>query len=416
MRLDLQQSNEACGHASLNVNGLPLAQNATGQGQGALTLFDGVIISASWQFTCSRRQQQMVMKIHSVDGRIVSDVAFSARFQQTNPVRINDVFGAARVKLIHILSAREEYRHFDPELKRDDAVDTKPSTPDVTTSFQDVDAEIAALEELRYQSRHLRQLIRQKEGSVMNRLVESGDKRIQNIRPNALKFCKDLDCIFRVLAYKLSSAETRCREAQDWRSALTCMGEKGDDFDHDALAQIVLDGQEADEQDAYDTMEDDDEDYDVDYYETSARLSMLLVTVEAILTFSFFFFCIIYFIRRRIDGRRSIYIVADEEEQNVRHRGRLTLNDFFHGLLKSHRPVVYHDEDSLGEKGEKGERSEKEALPRWEQPRTKTIADELISLSDAASVVGELVEAADTPTPRGNGTDAPPAYDSQSPW
>lgn len=219
VRLDLHQSNQACGVASLNINGLPLSQNATGGGQGAFTLNDGVIIGASWKFTCVKNEQHLAMTIHSVNGRSVSNKVFSTTFRQVTPVRILDVRGAAKVKLVHQLTSHEEHIvGGESEIDSESNIDT---TQDDKFDFN-LDNQISALEELRRQAQHLKQLIRAKEAEIMEHLVYK-DETEHPMPKRPIKECNDLGCIFHGLAWKIKHTHGDiCSGSPQWWHILGC--------------------------------------------------------------------------------------------------------------------------------------------------------------------------------------------------
>lgn len=262
----MQESDEACGRASLNFNGAPLSQDASGQGNGALTLLDGVTINAQWSFMCYKDEQLLHMAIHSINGRSVEDVSFRVSFQQTAPIRIKDIQGANKIKLIHHISSQDELAE-TKEQHHDSKKEKSMHHHAVSPFDEEIDAKISALEDLRHQAHNLKSLIREKEDEIMNRLSEVDYDRVRHDSPMFLKTCTDLDCIFRVLAYKMSHSDTSaCRDAKHWREALSCVSEKENDhFDHKMLEELIVENDIKHEYDEYE--EDWDEIAALDHYD-----------------------------------------------------------------------------------------------------------------------------------------------------
>ncbi|KAK0621592.1 hypothetical protein B0T17DRAFT_296182 [Bombardia bombarda] len=97
-RLDVLESEEACGYANITINGAPLADRH----RGVLTLDHGVIVLANWRFECMiwrgvESEQLMFLDIESVNDQAVSDMGFAIRFRQSEPMWLTDIQGQASI-------------------------------------------------------------------------------------------------------------------------------------------------------------------------------------------------------------------------------------------------------------------------------------------------------------------------------
>ncbi|KAI0446777.1 hypothetical protein F4803DRAFT_546924 [Xylaria telfairii] len=89
------ESATPCGDANVTLNGEPLSQDDdSGFGSGTIPTESGSVLAADWKFTCVHLEQDsevqlLSVRIVSVDGQEVEDVAFSVEFQQIAPVFIS---------------------------------------------------------------------------------------------------------------------------------------------------------------------------------------------------------------------------------------------------------------------------------------------------------------------------------------
>lgn len=111
---------------------------------------------------------------------------------------------------------------------------------------------------------------------------------------------------------------------------------------------------------------------------------MMVDVVKAALAFTCIYLCIAQYQQYRLRRTGQIALQYSEEE-----RRRLSFNDYFRGLFRNEE-----EDELINEKTG--------TLPRWEEKETSqtaTVAAELSSFREAASVVSDMVEAA-TEAPR----------------
>ena len=101
--VEVEESDDVCGPASIKLNSQTLNHNARGYGVGSLQLDNDAIISADWDFRCigpedSPSAQSMRFNIKAVeDVGLTEEASFSIVFRQAAPVRILEVEGAAHM-------------------------------------------------------------------------------------------------------------------------------------------------------------------------------------------------------------------------------------------------------------------------------------------------------------------------------
>ncbi|KAJ4256901.1 hypothetical protein NW762_008997 [Fusarium torreyae] len=103
LQVEVEESDDVCGPASIKLNGQTLNYNAKGYGVGSLQLDDDTIISADWDFRCigpedSPSAQSMRFNIKAVeDVGLTEEASLTIVFRSTAPVRILEVEGAAHM-------------------------------------------------------------------------------------------------------------------------------------------------------------------------------------------------------------------------------------------------------------------------------------------------------------------------------
>ena len=108
---------------------------------------------------------------------------------------------------------------------------------------------------------------------------------------------------------------------------------------------------------------------------------MMVDVVKVALAFTCIYLCIAQYKQYRLAKTGQITLQYSREE-----RRRLSFNDYFRGLFRN------EDEELINEK--------LDVLPRWEkeQPyQTASVAAELSSFQDAASVVSDMIDASNVP-------------------
>lgn len=102
LRVDILESDAACGYGNITLDGQTLYQDETGFGSGSLTTEHGNLIIADWKFTCAElddkhQEQQFKFDVIYIDENKVRDVGFIVQFRQVAPVAITSIDGAEYV-------------------------------------------------------------------------------------------------------------------------------------------------------------------------------------------------------------------------------------------------------------------------------------------------------------------------------
>jgi hypothetical protein len=179
-RLDIFQSEEACGYANVTLDGQALPgdftadQDHVATGSGSITTNEQAVIDATWSFHCVKVNGQPQMQflkfdIGSLNGTPVEDIAFSVLFRQTGSPEVVNV-------------------NTDPSVPDELAANPNPwvlvaDDDDVHVPQYSIDD----LDELRQQLRELEYLIAQKEQAIANHAHERFEEDI--------KKCHGLKCI-----------------------------------------------------------------------------------------------------------------------------------------------------------------------------------------------------------------------------
>lgn len=385
LRFDLHASRDACGPARMLLNGLPLSQNTTGGGQGAFTLRDGAVISASWDFKCDEEdeQQTMTLMVHSVNGRSVYQTKpVTASFRQIQPIRIHKITGAARVSLVHQKTSQEE--HLEDEIV--DSVDE-------ASYDADLDTQIEALEDLRQHARTLRHLIREREAAIMKQLVYSDDTE-DAVPRRPLKECEDLGCIFHGLAWKIKYAHGDvCHGSPQWRRVLGC-DDRAEELPDEYYVMVRPGSSEKTLQSpSHPAHKHDHEGEHHGWHRKSPVGFVLKVTGALFLWYMIVHKGIALCLRIRRGRRQSIALEDDETP-----RRKLVFRDYFRGL---YRRDGWGDEEQTQEK------------PYASVEQHASVADELSGLREAASMVSDIINASNRANPRRQReVTPPPAYES----
>ena len=208
IRLDVLESDVACGYGNITLDGQSLHQDENGSGSGSITTEHGHLISANWKFTCveedGRHEQLMKFDVVYVDDRRVLDAGFTVQFRQVAPVQITHLDGAKyEASVPGTASSSEDAGH--------------PSAP---ASLED---ELAILEMMRLQLILLEQAIAEKE----QYLAETFNHReaSEEGSDDALSQCDSLSCVVRTIFKDVKGMANKVY-AQDWETTQTSEHEK----------------------------------------------------------------------------------------------------------------------------------------------------------------------------------------------
>ncbi|EFY87193.1 hypothetical protein MAC_06753 [Metarhizium acridum CQMa 102] len=179
LRLDVGESEAACGRANLTVNGQELVQDGNGNGQGTLAAHHGGNFTADWAFSCDARSPQMLfkMQVTQLDDLEIAPFNFSASFTQIVPRQIRIMDGAAVVNRVYRLPQ-------ETTLQKELA----------ETTLQD---QIHVLDILRIKARQLENAILAQENKIAQKLGQKKHSPSANIQD-----CTSLDCILEALGGK----------------------------------------------------------------------------------------------------------------------------------------------------------------------------------------------------------------------
>ena len=95
-RLDVYESEDACGQANLAVGGASLPE----AGQGQIALNGGVMASGQWEADCRDGKKYLRMTIDSIQSRTVENFGAVIGFKQTTPVQILEIAGNASIRVV----------------------------------------------------------------------------------------------------------------------------------------------------------------------------------------------------------------------------------------------------------------------------------------------------------------------------
>ncbi|KAF4996050.1 hypothetical protein FGRMN_4712, partial [Fusarium graminum] len=203
LRFDVEESGEACGPASIKLNGEPLKQDAKGRGVGSFLINNETLISADWNFECIGPKefpfgQSMRFNVKALDDMaLTEESSFWMTFKQTAPVRISDVGNAA-----YVWSLSMPFSSKDKDVSSGDkpSGNSPPSSweyPD--REFQDpeeeLQVELMELNDLHQQISQLEKLVEEREASVAKKL----GKIYPPPPPSTLKKIKQCDGVQCVL-------------------------------------------------------------------------------------------------------------------------------------------------------------------------------------------------------------------------
>ena len=182
IRLDVLESDVACGYGNITIDGQSLHQDENGSGSGSITTESGNLIIADWKFSCVEEdghdEQLMKFDVVYIDDDRVRDVGFSVQFQQTGPVRITHLNGA-------------KYEAPVPEVASSSEDDNR--RPSITT----LEDELAILEMMKLHLVQLEHAIAKKE----QYLAETFDHHAgpEASGDGALSQCDSLSCVVRTI-------------------------------------------------------------------------------------------------------------------------------------------------------------------------------------------------------------------------
>lgn len=218
LRLDVLESDQACGPAALKVNNYLLTQDAEGSGTGVLFYGTDGFINATWTFTCDEAKarspdalpQTLHIALWGLDGLpLTPSVRFSARFRQTAPATIMDITGAHVDSSILITLdglAAEEDEGVDSELghQAPETSDRHGGPPEYFVAFEDpfVRQQVEELEALRTQLFDLGQLIFNKEAALLESLGKPMPARSKC--PTPIQHCNSLRCVVRAISFSFT--------------------------------------------------------------------------------------------------------------------------------------------------------------------------------------------------------------------
>ena len=148
-RVDVLESQEACGHANVTVNGQTLPQ----EGHGHLPYDPWTSLVATWTSACvewdnTPREQLLNLVIDSVNGSIVQDLRLRVLFQQIAPVQVSEATGRAAAAVEQEYAPHETIDGEEPP------------------ASEGLDTELAELERLREHATEVERLIAWKEQRI----------------------------------------------------------------------------------------------------------------------------------------------------------------------------------------------------------------------------------------------------------
>ncbi|KAM0549483.1 hypothetical protein ACHAPJ_009299 [Fusarium lateritium] len=180
LQVEVEESDDVCGPASIKLNGQTLNHNAKGYGVGSLQLDDDTIISADWDFRCigpedSPSAQSMRFNIKAVeDVGLTEEASFSIVFRQAAPVRILEVGGAAHMWSLS-LPFNEKNTSREDRITHDNSPRPIWEYPD--RDFQDYEEELQVelmeIDALHEKILQLEELAAEREASISKKLSKS---------------------------------------------------------------------------------------------------------------------------------------------------------------------------------------------------------------------------------------------------
>ncbi|KAF4445634.1 hypothetical protein FALBO_17160, partial [Fusarium albosuccineum] len=216
LRLDVDESEDVCGPASIRLNGEKLTQDAAGHGVGSFYLNNDTIISADWDFECIGPHdfpfaQSMRFNVRALDDMALStDASFWVAFKQTAPVRIADVGGADYVWSLSVPFSKKEAG--DSSSEKETSSNAPPIWEHPTYEFQDpeeeLQVELMELNALHKQILELEGLVKEREASVSKKL----GKKYPPPPPSTFKMIKQCDgvqCVVHTLSDKVKHTAHR---------------------------------------------------------------------------------------------------------------------------------------------------------------------------------------------------------------
>ncbi|KAI8623882.1 hypothetical protein F5Y19DRAFT_456779 [Xylariaceae sp. FL1651] len=200
LELRILESTTPCGYGNITLNEESLAQDDIGFGSGSFVTESGNVLVANWKFTCVHLEQDLQVQlvtfhIISVDGREIGDVTFSVQFQQTAPVSISYVDGAAAIIQTSSLISPSE-----------------PTAPE--NGRPSLENELAELESLKEQLFTLERSVALK--------IEHISKTFKFERPEELlqvADCDSLKCILRTMYVRVKGMIASRPEKPHWSFA-----------------------------------------------------------------------------------------------------------------------------------------------------------------------------------------------------
>ncbi|KJK92136.1 hypothetical protein H633G_03977 [Metarhizium anisopliae BRIP 53284] len=203
LRLDVGESEAACGPGNLTVNGQELIQDGNGNGQGTLAAHHGSNFTASWAFSCDARSPKMLLKMQvtQLDDLEIAPFNFSASFTQILPRQIWIMDGAAVVNRVHRLPQETNLQKGLAE-----------------TTLQD---QIHDLDILRIKARQLENAILAQESKIAQKL---GQKK--HSLPTNIQDCTSLECVLKTLGGKFRDvSEQFSGDVEDLKDFITDSGD-----------------------------------------------------------------------------------------------------------------------------------------------------------------------------------------------
>jgi len=205
----VEESDDVCGLASINLNGKKLSRDVEGHGVGSFQLNNDTIISADWDFECigptnSPFGQSMRFNIKAVeDVGLTEEVSFWIVFRSTAPVRILDVGNADHVWSLSLPFSKEAAKgaSVQDEITEDNSPHPIWEYPD--REFQDpeeeLQVELMEIRALREKILQLEELVRDKQVSVSKKLSKSCPSRLPSAFDRS-KQCDAIQCQAQILA------------------------------------------------------------------------------------------------------------------------------------------------------------------------------------------------------------------------
>ncbi|KAI1266839.1 hypothetical protein F5Y18DRAFT_444653 [Xylariaceae sp. FL1019] len=374
LELRILESRSPCGHASLTINGEPLAQDALGNGSGPITTASGNVLVAEWKFTCIRLEngaeaQSLSFAAVSVDGQAVPNTAFSIQFQQTAPVSILSIEGATSAII-------EDDRSESP----------------IAHALPSLEVELAELKALEEQLRTLEQSIALK----IEYITDTFDARPETM--HRINSCGTFKCVMQTIYSRVKGLASHAyhgtthHEVTDWSSPSHGWRHNNQHHPHGNYSLVDAQENHPNHPPGFSAGGDESE----RPLHGGARI-IAIVILTNLITFSLIFLCI----KRRRQQRKVRWQERRRRLRAARAQCTTTTAMAAVDLIKWLRDgMVSHgngDEEKdaimrrFGSDSEPGTEPDSDSESRPEDALSTTMEEELAQLRAVVGVVGDMV-------------------------